>query len=185
MWSSKRFAAYRHPVNINHSITYLLQFGTTERIRAMLRLLTQTKFLQMWQLAEAIESVLSAGMDDDRRIVVAPLGDRTGSTAIINYLVSHSSLAPRMHIVEDLRAALRTTEDGEKIYFVDDCLLSGTQTINIIGEPRRTASTFNHVAMNNSSSAALIYCLRPRSRRVISTSTTRYWLNCSFRSAGP
>lgn len=133
---AQRFAGYRLPVTAQHLASFLIQFGTTERIRGALRLLNHCKFFPLWELGEAMERLLAAEIGDDleRRLVVTPLGDQTGSTAIIRYLASHSKLAGRLVFAENLENALDLTKSRDKLYFVDDCLLSGTQTLNILGD---------------------------------------------------
>lgn len=132
----RRFASFRLPITIHHIERFLLQFETTARIRGVLRLLTHCKFFPLWELASVTERLLSTdlGEDPSSRLVVAPLGDQSGSTAIIKYLASHSSLAGRLHFADDIRSALAQTKTGDRLHFVDDCLLSGTQTLNILGD---------------------------------------------------
>jgi len=133
---AQRFAGYRLPVTAQHLASFLVQFGTTERIRGALRLLNHSKFFPLWELGEAMERLLAVELGDEleMRLVVTPLGDQTGSTAIIRYLASHSKLADRLVFAENLENALDLTKSGDKLYFVDDCLLSGTQTLNILGD---------------------------------------------------
>ena len=133
---SRRFGNYRTSVTVNHLERFLLQFGTTQRIRGMLRLLTHLKFYPLWELAGSIEKQLTAKLASSRasQLMISPFGDQTGSTAIINYLGSHSALARQLQFAQDLPTALASTKDGDSIYFIDDCLLSGTQTLNILGD---------------------------------------------------
>jgi hypothetical protein len=128
---AQRFASYRYPISADHLKQFLLQFGTTQRIRAVIRLLSSIKFYPLWQLSEAVERILRKEAARHGRIVIVPLGDLAGSTAIINYLMAHSSLK-NLLFVEDLPRALRATRKGGRIYFVDDCILSGTQTLSIV-----------------------------------------------------
>lgn len=130
----RRFGSYRVPVTIDHMEQFLLQFGTTQRIRGALRLLNHVKFYPLWELAAAVEKQLAAelGSDKSLQLVIAPFGEQTGSTAIVNYLASHSALANQLKHVQDIPSALAETKDGDSIYFVDDCLLSGTQSLNIL-----------------------------------------------------
>lgn len=129
----KRFSSYRIPVTVERVERFLAQFVTTGRIRAVLKLLNHLKFYPLWQLGEAMENMLRIESRSHGKIVVAPLGDRTGSTAIINYLISHSELTGIV-FADDLAHAIRLTEAGDRIYFVDDCTLSGTQSIHIMQE---------------------------------------------------
>lgn len=133
---AQRFASYRLPVTAQHMASFLTQFGTTERIRGALRLLNHCKFFPLWELGEAMERLLAAELDDDsgKRLVVTPLGDQTGSTAIIRYLASHSKLVNKLVFAENIESALDLTQPGDKLCFVDDCLLSGTQTLHILGD---------------------------------------------------
>lgn len=143
---SKRFASYRLPVTLHHLERFLLQFGSTMRIRGALRLLTHCKFFPLWELGESMERLLASDLDDDpaSRLVIAPLGDQSGSTAIMKYLASHSSLVSRLHFADDIRSALAHTKDGDCLHFVDDCLLSGTQTLNILGDLMGTRDRKSH-----------------------------------------
>lgn len=133
---SQKFSSYRFPVTTQHLANYLLQFGTTTRIRGAIRLLQHSRFFPLWELSETIERLLKTDILDAAkdRLIIAPLGDQTGSTAIIKYLASHSLLQKNLVFAEDLSTALTLTKSGDKLYFVDDCLLSGTQTLNILGD---------------------------------------------------
>lgn len=133
---ARRFSSYRHSVSIHHLERFLLQFRTTELIRAALKMLTHTKFYPLWELAASIEKLLREAAPDDpsRQIVVAPLGDQAGSTAILKYLAGHSNLSDRLKFADSLDEALELTKGNEGLYFVDDCLLSGTQTLSIFGD---------------------------------------------------
>ncbi|WP_157201435.1 hypothetical protein [Massilia sp. Root418] len=133
---SMRFGNYRLPVTTQHLAAFLLQFGTTERIRGVLRMLVHSRFFPMWELGASMEKLLTTELSSScgGKLVIAPLGDQTGSTAIIKYLASHSSIAENLLFADDLSTALLQTNVNDEIYFVDDCLLSGTQTLNILGD---------------------------------------------------
>ncbi|WP_250492923.1 hypothetical protein [Caballeronia sp. GAWG1-1] len=132
---AQRFAGYRLPVTAQHLGEFLVQFGTTERIRGALRLLNHSKFFPLWELGETMELLLDAEIGNvESRLVVTPLGEQTGSTAIIRYLASHSKMAGRLVFADDIESALDQTKSGDKLCFIDDCLLSGTQTLNILGD---------------------------------------------------
>lgn len=77
-------------------------------IRAALKMLTHTKFYPLWELAASIEKLLreAAPHDPSRKIVVAPLGDQAGSTAILKYLAAHSDLSDRLKFADSLDEAL-------------------------------------------------------------------------------
>lgn len=132
---ARRFASYREPITTQRIARFLLQFGTTDRIRGALCLLLHIKFVPLWDLSAAMERLLRAevGKDPDKKLVVAPLGEQTGSTAIIRYLVAHSSI-DGVVFKDDIVAALKATEADDRIFFVDDCLLSGTQALSIFGD---------------------------------------------------
>lgn len=158
-----RFASYRLPVTIHHIQHFLLQFGTTLRIRGALRLLMHSKFYPLWELGEVMQRLLAKDLGDDpeSRLVVAPFGDQSGSTAIIKYLASHSPLAARIHIANDISSALKQTNNGDSLYFVDDCLLSGTQTLNTLGDlmgtrKRKPHHTIHCKELNSQEKAALL-----------------------------
>lgn len=142
----RRFSSYRLPVTINHMERFLSQFGTTQRINGALQLLNHLKFYPLWELGDAIEKQLSAELEKTNApyLVVATLGEQTGSTSIIKYLASHSKLEGRLRFTEDLQSAFAITTNEDSIYFIDDCLLSGTQTLNILGELMGTRKLKNH-----------------------------------------
>lgn len=143
---SRRFSSYRHSVSIHHLERFLLQFRTTELIRAALRMLMHTKFYPLWELAASIEKLLrdAAPADPTQQIVVAPLGDQAGSTAILKYLAGHSGLSDRLKFADSVDEALELTKGSEGLYFVDDCLLSGTQTLSILGDLMGTRVKKSH-----------------------------------------
>jgi hypothetical protein len=133
---TRRFATYRVPVSIESLAGFLLQFGTTQRIRGAIRLLTHVKFYPLWELAQAIERTLAEELTRTRekQLVIAAFGEHTGSAAIMNYLVAHSPLASALKFEPNLPAALAATPSDGFIYIVDDCLLSGTQGLNTLGD---------------------------------------------------
>lgn len=145
-----RFGSYRLPITLHHLERFLLQFGTTSRIRGALRLLNQSKYFPLWQLGACMEQLLSRdlGVSSKTKLVIAPLGNQSGSTAIIKYLASHSSLAGRLHFADDVSSALAMTKKRDTLYFVDDCLLSGTQTGNILGDLMGTRRRKPHHTMH-------------------------------------
>jgi hypothetical protein len=142
----RRFATYRVPISVESLAGFLLQFGTTQRIRGALRLLTHVKFYPLWELAHAIERTLAAALTrtGEKQLVISAFGEHTGSAAIINYLVAHSPLASSLRFEPNLPAALAATVSGGSIYVVDDCLLSGTQGLNTLGDLMGTRIRKNH-----------------------------------------
>lgn len=132
---ARRFSSYRVPVTVDRLAAFILQFGTTVRIRAAIRLLTHLRFFPLWELSAAIESVLvrECGDSESKLLYVVPLGEQTGSTAIIRYLAAHSSLK-NIVFTDDIKSALAATKEGDSLYFIDDCLLSGTQALSILGD---------------------------------------------------
>lgn len=143
---TRRFAAYRVPISIEAISGFLLQFGTTQRIRAALRLLSHVKFYPLWELSQSIERTLEAqlALTQEKQLVIATFGEHTGSAAIMNYLVSHSTLASRLKFEPNLPAALKATPANGSIYIVDDCLLSGTQGLNTLGDLMGTRVRKSH-----------------------------------------
>ena len=133
---ARRFASYREPVNTDNITRFVLQFGTTLRIRGALRLLTHIRFMPLWDLSAAMENILERALaaHPEEALVVAPLGEQTGSTAIIRYLAAHSIAKDRITFADDISSALEITKPGQRIHFIDDCLLSGTQTLSILGD---------------------------------------------------
>jgi hypothetical protein len=133
---SRRFSAYRYPVTAERLTSFLRQFGSTTRIRGTLRILESIKFYPLWELAETVERLLLPYISPDRdtKLVIAPLGDQAGSTAIIKYLASHSKISDRLEFVDDVSQGLRKTKSGEAIHFIDDCLISGTQVLSYFGD---------------------------------------------------
>lgn len=147
---ARRFAAYRVPVSIESLASFLLQFGTTQRIRGALRMLMHVKFYPLWELTQAIERVLAAELDrtGEKQLVISAFGEHTGSAAIMNYLVAHSSLAQSLKFEPDLPTALSATAIDDSIYIVDDCLLSGTQGLNTLGDLMGTRVRKSHHTMH-------------------------------------
>ena len=133
---ARRFASYREPVNTDNITRFVLQFGTTLRIRGALRLLSHVRFMPLWDLSAAMEKILERELaaQPGESLVVAPLGEQTGSTAIIRYLAAHSTVKDRVTFADDISSALEMTKSGQRIHFIDDCLLSGTQTLSILGD---------------------------------------------------
>ncbi len=133
----RRFAAFRIPITVESLARFLVQFGTTRRVRGALRLLQHIKFYPLWELSQAIERTLAVelkALPADQKLVVAQFGEHTGSAAIMHYLLAHSSLEKNITFARSIPAAIAATKVGETIYVVDDCLLSGTQTLNTIEE---------------------------------------------------
>ncbi|MEX3930370.1 hypothetical protein AB4Y32_00900 [Paraburkholderia phymatum] len=143
---ARRFATYRVPVSVESLASFLLQFGTTRRIRGALRLLTHVKFYPLWELAQAIERTLTAELTrtGESQLVISAFGEHTGSAAIMNYLVAHSQLASALKFEPNLPAALAATPSDGAIYVVDDCLLSGTQGLNTLGDLMGTRVRKSH-----------------------------------------
>lgn len=133
----RRFAAFRIPITVESLARFLVQFGTTRRVRGALRLLQHIKFYPLWELSQAIERTLAVelqALPADQKLVVAQFGEHTGSAAIMHYLLAHSGIEKRIAFARSVPAALAATNDGDSIYVVDDCLLTGTQTLNTVKE---------------------------------------------------
>lgn len=133
----RRFATFRIPITVESLTRFLVQFGTTRRVRGALRLLQHIKFYPLWELSQSIERTLQLELKElpaDQKLVVAQFGEHTGSAAIMHYLLAHSSLERHINFARSIPEALAATKDSECIYIVDDCLLSGTQTLNTIEE---------------------------------------------------
>lgn len=150
---TRRFATYRVPISVESLAGFLLQFGTTQRIRGALRLLQHVKFYPLWELAQAIERTLVAELKrtGEDSLVIATFGEHTGSAAIMNYLIahpSHSSLSKALKFEPNLPAALAATPTDGTIYIVDDCLLSGTQGLNTLGDLMGTRVRKSHHTMH-------------------------------------
>lgn len=160
-----RFASYREPITTQRIARFLLQFETTERIRGALRLLSHVKFVPMWDLSAMMERLLRAEVarDPGRKLIVAPLGEQTGSTAIIRYLAAHSDI-DGVVFKDDIVSALKATDAGERICFVDDCLLSGTQALSILRDwMGKRAHKPHHTVYSSPLSKAMRKELRKRS----------------------
>lgn len=147
---ARRFVTYRVPVSVESLAGFLLQFGTTQRIRGALRLLSHVKFYPLWELAHAIERTLAAELTGtgEKQLVISAFGEHTGSAAIMNYLVAHSPLASSLKFEPNLPAALAATRSDGSIYIVDDCLLSGTQGLNTLGDLMGTRVRKSHHTMH-------------------------------------
>ncbi|MBW4953590.1 hypothetical protein, partial [Klebsiella pneumoniae] len=59
----RRFSEYRVPISVESATNFVLQFGSTQRIRGAIRLLTHVKFYRLWELAQAVERVLTAELN--------------------------------------------------------------------------------------------------------------------------
>lgn len=143
----RRFASFRLPITVESLARFLVQFGTTRRVRGALRLLQHIKFYPLWELSQAIERTLVVelqGLPAGQKLVVAQFGEHTGSAAIIHYLLAHSSIEKNIFFAPSIPAALAASKDGDCIYIVDDCLLSGTQTLNTVGELMGTRELKKH-----------------------------------------
>ncbi|MDN7902149.1 hypothetical protein QZM82_38810 [Burkholderia cepacia] len=142
----RRFSVYRVPISVESATNFILQFGSTQRIRGAIRLLTHVKFYRLWELAQAIERLLAAELkkSGEQTLVISSFGEHTGSAAIMNYLVAHSTLARSLRFEPNLPAALAATPAEGSIYIVDDCLLSGTQGLNTLGDLMGTRVTKSH-----------------------------------------
>lgn len=143
----RRFAAFRIPITVESLASFLVQFGTTKRVRGALRLLQHIKFYPLWELSQAIEKTLAVelkGLRTDKKLVVAQFGEHTGSAAIMHYLLAHSSLEKNIAFARSIPAALAATDAGDSIYVIDDCLLSGTQTLNTVEELMGTRELKKH-----------------------------------------
>ncbi|MBW4947733.1 hypothetical protein KZW06_29695, partial [Klebsiella pneumoniae] len=103
-------------------------------------------FYRLWELAQAVERVLTAELNRSagEELVISAFGEHTGSAAIMNYLVAHSTLASSVKFEPNLPAALAATPSNGSIYIVDDCLLSGTQGLNTLGDLMGTRVTKSH-----------------------------------------
>ncbi|WP_044527711.1 phosphoribosyltransferase-like protein [Herbaspirillum sp. B65] len=147
---TRRFSAYRIPVSIQALAAFLLQFETTQRIRGAIRLLSHVKFYPLWALSEGIEKILVAELREkpEEQLVLSAFGEHTGSAAIMNYLLSHSPLSSQLRFEQSLPDALSTTRAGDRIYIIDDCLLSGTQTLNTLGDLMGTRAHKQHYTVH-------------------------------------
>ncbi|WP_176042946.1 phosphoribosyltransferase-like protein [Burkholderia stabilis] len=142
----RRFSEYRVPISVESATNFILQFGSTQRIRGAIRLLAHVKFYRLWELAQAVERLLTAELNGSggEKLVISAFGEHTGSAAIMNYLVAHSALASSVKFEPNLPAALAATPSNGSIYIVDDCLLSGTQGLNTLGDLMGTRVTKSH-----------------------------------------
>lgn len=130
---SRRFSAYRYPITVNQLLEFLVQFRTIARIRAAIRLLYSITFLGLPQLADMVESSLVPECAPGNTLRIASLGDVAGSSAIIKYLAAHSRL-DNLEFIEGIASELRNGRKSTPIYFIDDCAISGTQTIHTFAE---------------------------------------------------
>jgi hypothetical protein len=130
---TRRFSHYRYPITTSHIAEFVGQFGTTQRIKAVLRMLSSVRLYPLWEISEAIERLLAAELDQFGGIVIAPLGDLTGSTSILAYMAAHSRLK-NIVFAENVEKALEMTSRGGRVYFIDDCVISATQSLSIIGD---------------------------------------------------
>ncbi|MCY2987071.1 MAG: hypothetical protein NTY19_04285 [Planctomycetota bacterium] len=128
-----KFRVYHYGITFERLVRFLGQFQTLQMMRAALVLLRNLKFYTMVTLQTMLESVFRDLPNAGEPHTVVPLGSPGGSTSLMHYLVSHWSLG-KLHIENDLERVLGTTADDKPLYFIDDCTLSGTQTINTFAE---------------------------------------------------
>lgn len=128
-----RFRVYHRGVTFERLVRFLGQFRTLQMIRAALVLLRNVKFYTLGTLQTMLESVFRKLPGGGEPYTVVPLGTPGGSTSLMHYLVSHWSLG-ELRIENDLERVLGMTPDEKPLYFIDDCTLSGTQTINTFAE---------------------------------------------------
>ncbi|MFT3924542.1 MAG: hypothetical protein QM778_18530 [Myxococcales bacterium] len=166
----RKFSTYRTSITVGHVEAFLLQFGTTTRIRAALRLLGHTRFYPLWELAESIQRLLGQCLEEEKgsQLVVAPLGSERGSKDIIEYLASHSPLGKEILFVTNVSAALAATRDSGTIHFIDDCLITATQTLNTLGDLTGTRQRKpHHTAHVATLDAAELSALQQRKLRFL------------------
>lgn len=130
---AERFRVYHRGVTFERLIWFLGQFQSFRMIRAALVLLRNVKFYTLATLQAMLESVFRELPGEAEPHTVVPLGTPGGSTSLMQYLVSHWSLG-ELRIENDLERVLEITPDEKPLYFIDDCTLSGTQTINTLTE---------------------------------------------------
>jgi hypothetical protein len=133
MQLADKFRVYHHGINFERLVRFLAQFQTLQMIRAALVLLRNVKFYTLATLQTMLESVFRKLPDAGDPHTVVPLGTLGGSESLMHYLVSHWSLS-ELRIENDLERILGTTPNETPLYFIDDCALSGTQTINTFAE---------------------------------------------------
>lgn len=134
-----KFSSYRYPVTIERLDSYLMQFETTQKIQGILKILDNVKYFPLWQLSEIIDDIFLNNLNHYKDLRVTTLGEATGSSQILGYLNSHSrALISRssvnIHYSENVKESIKLTTEEDPLVFLDDCIISGTQTINTINE---------------------------------------------------
>ncbi|MCY1162923.1 hypothetical protein D9M71_19950 [compost metagenome] len=134
-----KFSSFRQPLTINYFYKFLAQFGTLDRVRAVLKILDKIDFFDFWQLNELMEKIiLNNCVFDKGEIYICPL-EADGSSQFYQYLISHSQLIKdkfgnRVKYKNSLQEVLNTVSKNDNILIMDDCTISGTQTKHIIEE---------------------------------------------------
>lgn len=126
--------SYRYPVTIERIYAFLGQFPTLEMMKAVVRLLTQIRYIPLARLGELVEDSIASVAQPRQAARIVPLGDLAGSTSIVRYLASHSARLGARLKTSSVEEALRTTADQVDLIFADDSCLSGTQAINTFKE---------------------------------------------------
>lgn len=129
----ERFRRYRYAVTEEHLVGFLSQFGTPKRMQSVIRLLREVKFYSLRDLQLMIEEAFSSFNDAHQIATVVPLGNVSGSTALMSYLAAHGRLG-ELDFHPDVERALNRTNNGVPLCLIDDASFSGTQLMNILGD---------------------------------------------------
>ncbi|MFA6138751.1 MAG: hypothetical protein WC667_11770 [Sulfurimonas sp.] len=133
---------YRYSISLDHIVYFLNQFSNKSIALSALKILnSELQFFRLNHLSELIECAFQK--KQIKNFSFAIFGDHGGSSSIINYLIAHSTIdANDSHFIE-LDKAIK---HKKTICFVDDCLLSGTQAIEIL-EAYSTKYNFTNISI--------------------------------------
>lgn len=130
---SELFSSYRTPVTIDRLVAFLGQFPSKRLAKSMLNLLRHTRYYTLGNIQWMIEESLCKAQSQNQFSSIVPLGEYGGSTSLMNYLAAHTNIGG-LTFTENLAEHIEKSSASEPVVFIDDCCLSGTQTINIIKE---------------------------------------------------
>lgn len=120
---------YRYSMSVDQIVFFLKQFSKKSIAISVLKILTsKVMFFRLNHLSELIEKSLND--QDTTNYHFSIFGDHGGSSSILNYLVSHSSIKVNESNFLEFKNAY--AQKDKTICFIDDCLLSGTQATEIL-----------------------------------------------------
>lgn len=134
-----KIKSYKKPITIEILYDFLFQFDSIQNVRAMIKVLENLNFFTFNQLNEILENILISQINSEaENIYICPL-EADGSSSIYQYLASHSDnlntkYSSKIKFERSINDVLEKSNMEDEIVIIDDCSLSGTQTINILKE---------------------------------------------------